>query len=162
MSVISLGRRPLARIVSGVLLAIAVTACGGGQDAPDEAATGGESAATTGASPVPPAGGTSADQGNPQLVALGDSIFHGLAAGGTCVSCHGPQGSGGATAPSLADAEWLHGDGSLDAIVNVVSTGVPAPKQFPAPMPPMGGASLSTEQVRAVALYVRSLAGGPR
>jgi mono/diheme cytochrome c family protein len=37
---------------------------------------------------------------------------------------------------------------------------VPTPKKAPAPMPPMGGASLSPDQVKAAAAYVHSLGGG--
>ena len=53
--------------------------------------------------------------------------------------------------------EWLNGDGSLAFIEHTVTTGVPQPKSHPAPMPPMGGASLSPEQIKAVAAYVYSL-----
>lgn len=154
-----------ARSITSVLLATALSACGGGQDTGDEDGIGGATAAATGAPPAPPAGsagGVTADPRNPQLVALGDSIFHGLAAGGTCATCHGQGATGGPIAPSLADAEWLHGDGSFDFIVNTVRSGVPAPKKFPAAMPPMGGAPLSPDQVQAVSAYVHSLGGGHR
>jgi cbb3-type cytochrome c oxidase subunit III len=117
---------------------------------------------TAGKSPAPkpapaaakpaPAGGRS-----PQQVALGDSIFHGQVAGGTCTACHGQDAKGTAVAPNLTDAEWLNGDGSYDFIVQTITTGVPKPKQHPAPMPPKGGATLSDEQVKAVAAYVYSL-----
>ncbi|MEN0064735.1 MAG: c-type cytochrome [Myxococcota bacterium] len=40
-----------------------------------------------------------------------------------CVACHGPTGEGTATAPSLVDAEWLHG-GELDQIANTVAHGI--------------------------------------
>ena len=39
-------------------------------------------------------------------------------------------------------------------------TGVPQPKQHPAPMPAMGGANLSDDQIRQVSAYVWSLGGG--
>jgi hypothetical protein len=41
-----------------------------------------------------------------------------------------------------------------------VKTGVPTPKTHPAPMMPMGGATLTDEQVNQVASYVWSLGGG--
>jgi hypothetical protein len=41
--------------------------------------------------------------------------------------------------------------------VQVVTNGVPQPKQHPAPMPPKGGAPLTDQQVRAVAAYVFSI-----
>ena len=40
---------------------------------------------------------------------------------------------------------------------NIVTQGVPKPKQHPGTMLPMGGSQLSAEQVRAVAAYVYSL-----
>lgn len=86
------------------------------------------------------------------MVDEGKKIFD-----GACFACHGQGGAGGPLAPKLADKEWLNIDGSYDAIVNVVSKGVPQPKQFPAPMPPKGGAAISDEQVRAVAAYVYSI-----
>ena len=102
------------------------------------------------------AGGT-ASPTSPKLVALGDSIFHGQVAGGTCTACHGQDAKGTAIAPDLTDNQWLNGDGSYQFIVHTVHTGVPQPKQHPAPMPPMGGATLTDEQVNAVAAYVYSL-----
>lgn len=111
------------------------------------------------ASPAPAGagGGGSAD---PKLIALGDSVFHGQAGGGTCYACHGQDAKGSGVGPNLTDGEWLNTDGSLEGITKVVQTGVPTPKKAPAPMPPMGGASLTPEQVRAVAAYVYSLSRG--
>ena len=93
------------------------------------------------------------------VIALGDSIFHGRAAGGLCQSCHRPDGKGlPGLAPDLTDAKWLHGDGSLPFIATVVTKGVPKPKQSAAPMMPYGGGpKMSVAQVRAVAAYVKSL-----
>ena len=98
------------------------------------------------------------DSITPTMIALGDSIFHGRIAGGTCAVCHGQDAKGTAgLAPDLTDAKWLNGDGSYAFIVGVVQKGVASPKESPAPMPPMGGANLTPEQVRAVAAYVYSL-----
>jgi mono/diheme cytochrome c family protein len=91
---------------------------------------------------------------------LGDSIFHGQVGGGTCYACHGQDGKGTGVGPNLTDAEWLNTDGSLEGIMKTIQTGVPTPKKAPAPMPPMGGASLTPEQVRAVAAYEYSLSHG--
>lgn len=90
-----------------------------------------------------------------EMVAQGKEIF---ASTGLCYTCHGPDGKGTPLAPDLTDAAWLNIDGSYDAIVGLVKAGVPTPKQYPAPMPPMGGAQLSDDQVRAVAAYVYTLA----
>jgi mono/diheme cytochrome c family protein len=87
----------------------------------------------------------------------GRAIFAGK---GNCWVCHGRDGRGTALAPNLADAEWLNGDGTLQAVTEIVRSGVPRPKRFPGMMPPGGGASLNDAEVRAVAAYVVSLSGG--
>jgi glucose/arabinose dehydrogenase/mono/diheme cytochrome c family protein len=92
-----------------------------------------------------------------EQVALGSRIFHGEAAGGTCAGCHGSNAQGSALAPSLVTSRWLWGDGSLKSIEHTVAAGVPQPKKYRDPMPPMGGAQLSPSQVQAVAAYVWAL-----
>jgi len=69
-----------------------------------------------------------------------------------CASCHAADGGGG-IGPNLTDRAWLHGDGSVLAILKVVRDGV-AEKG----MPPWG-ALLKTEDTIGVAAYVRSLNG---
>jgi mono/diheme cytochrome c family protein len=103
----------------------------------------------------PSAGGGGAQ--SPQQIALGDSIFHGQVGGGTCSACHGQDAKGTAVAPDLTDSQWLNGDGSYQFIVNTITNGVPKPKEHPAPMPPKGGATLTDDQVKAVAAYEYSL-----
>lgn len=88
------------------------------------------------------------------LVTQGRAIFVGP---GNCQTCHGANAKGTPLAPDLTDAQWLNIDGSYASISQLVKTGVPRPKQHPAPMPPMGGASLTPQQVCAVAAYVYSL-----
>jgi glucose/arabinose dehydrogenase len=100
--------------------------------------------------PIPP--GTSAD-----MVALGNRIFHGEVGGAACTGCHGADGAGTPLGPNLADTEWLWSDGSVDGIASTITQGVMQPKQYRAPMPPLGGAQLSPEQVRALAAYVWGL-----
>ncbi|MBW3555119.1 MAG: cytochrome c, partial [Gemmatimonadetes bacterium] len=79
---------------------------------------------------------------------------------GGCQACHGPQAKGTQLAPDLTDDEWLNiPDPSLETIEQLIRTGVAEPKEHPAPMPPMGGANLSEEQVSALAGYVLSIAG---
>ena len=105
-----------------------------------------------------PRPGAAKDSITPALIALGDSVFHGKVGGATCFACHGADAKGTAgLAPALTGPKWLHGDGSYGFIVRVVQQGVPKPKQSPAPMPPMGGANLTPDQVRAVAAYVYAL-----
>jgi len=97
--------------------------------------------------PVP--AGASKDE-----VALGDRIFHGEAAEGTCAGCHGSDAKGSPQAPSLVDGNWYFGDGSFKAIEKTVADGVPRPRNYSDPMPPKGGAQLSEQQVAAVSAYV--------
>jgi mono/diheme cytochrome c family protein len=113
--------------------------------------------AAPGKGPAAAAGGGAR---TPQQIALGDSIFHGQAGGGTCYACHGQDAKGSAVGPNLTDGEWLNTDGSLEGLVKTIKSGVPSPKKAPAPMPPMGGATLNDEQVRAVAAYEYSLTHG--
>lgn len=131
---------------------VAVLGCGG-QEGTEQAETG-ETAATT-----PPPWTANPSEITAEMVALGNEIFHGRAANGICYTCHGMDATGGpgGLGPNLTDAEWLHNDGSYGAIINTIRTGVAQPVNAPAPMPPMGGASLSDEQLRAVAAYVYSL-----
>ncbi|MFO7894614.1 MAG: cytochrome c [Longimicrobiales bacterium] len=86
----------------------------------------------------------------------GEELFGGA---GGCMACHGPNGTGSTLAPSLTDEEWLHiTEPDVDAVAAVIRDGVADPQQYPAPMPPMGGASLSEDEVRALAAYVASIA----
>jgi mono/diheme cytochrome c family protein len=43
------------------------------------------------------------------------------------------------------------------AIAKIITNGVPQPKQYRSPMPPMGGAQLTSDQVSAVAAYIWGL-----
>jgi len=149
--------RGIVSTVGAAALAI-VSACGGGdmdQTTPAPAAE-------------PPAAAPAAAESSqemtmnlpqgvtPEMVAEGNSIFHGV---GNCRSCHGEDAKGvGMLAPDLTDDAWLQLTGrNFDEIVKLVTTGVAQPKEAAAPMPAMGGASLTEEQVRAVAAYVYSL-----
>lgn len=94
---------------------------------------------------------------SPDQVSLGRRIFEGEAAGGACAGCHGANAEGSPLAPSLITDHWLWGDGSLESIKHAVENGVPQPKKYRDPMPPMGGAQLSPSQVQAVSAYVWAL-----
>lgn len=94
----------------------------------------------------------------PAMIARGDSIYHGKAAGGLCFGCHGNDGEGvPGIAPDMTTGKWLDGDGSYGAIMTSVELGVSKPKQSAMPMPPMGGSQLRPADIRAVAAYVYSL-----
>ena len=72
----------------------------------------------------------------PAAITQGDSLFHSK---GNCYACHGANAQG-AVGPNLTDAEWIHSDGSYDAIVKQITTGVPPRnRRASVPMPPKGG-----------------------
>lgn len=88
----------------------------------------------------------------------GEALFAGQ---GGCHACHGPGGSGGMLGPDLTDDTWLHVDGpDVSALAALIRTGVPNPVEHAGPMPPMGGANLTDEQIEALAGYVASLSAG--
>jgi glucose/arabinose dehydrogenase/cytochrome c5 len=138
----------------------------GAADAPIAPAPAPKIAAASAGEPGPPEG-IHADAGRPstaslpvptgatkEQVELGDRIFHGEVAGGTCNGCHGSDAQGGPQAPSLVKGRWLIGDGSLKSITETIVNGVPRPHNYEVPMPPKGGAALSDSDVAAVAAYV--------
>jgi mono/diheme cytochrome c family protein len=90
----------------------------------------------------------------PAVIAQGDSIFHSK---GNCYACHGANAQG-AVGPNLTDAEWIHSDGSYDAIVKQITTGVAKEESKSGiAMPAKGGSSITDDEVKAVAAYVYSL-----
>ncbi|HEY0305796.1 MAG TPA: c-type cytochrome [Longimicrobiales bacterium] len=147
--------------LSAVILTLALAACAESGEQEDAAANGGEPAATTTTDAATPAATQTAGQppqgATAEDVTAGQQIF---TATGNCYTCHGPDAKGTALAPNLTDAEWINIGGTFDEIQTVVKTGVAQPKQHPAAMPAMGGATLSDDQVRQVAAYVWSLGGG--
>jgi mono/diheme cytochrome c family protein len=87
------------------------------------------------------------------LVDQGRSVFTGA---GGCAACHAADATGTQLGPNLTDREWLDAGGSYGSIAATVRSGVPSPRRYPAPMPALGGAQLTTAQVCAVAAYVYS------
>ena len=167
-------RRELGSVLAiAFVAAIAATACGqknnqaaAGADttaaaqpaAPDSASAAMASPATT----TPPAGGATAAVTIPPnlpagvtaaMINEGNQIFHGP---GNCYTCHGMDAKGTSLAPDLTTAThiWVS---DYPSYVKLVTNGVPQPKQHPAPMPAMGGAQLTPDQVKAVAAYEWSL-----
>jgi glucose/arabinose dehydrogenase/mono/diheme cytochrome c family protein len=92
-----------------------------------------------------------------QMLELGDQVFHGRTGGATCTGCHGSDGAGTPLGPDLTRQSWLWSDGSYAGIKKVVKDCVPQPKRYRSPMPPMGGAQLTPEQLSAVSAYVWGL-----
>jgi glucose/arabinose dehydrogenase/mono/diheme cytochrome c family protein len=111
-----------------------------------------------------PPEGTNPDAGLPappgatqEMVALGDRIYHGQVGGASCAGCHGSSGKGSPLGPDLTDTKWLWSDGSYSGIAKTITDGVMQPKEYRSPMPPMGGAQLTPDQVSALAAYVWAL-----
>ncbi len=123
------------------------------------------------AAPANPPEGTHPDAGvplpegvTPEMIVLGDRVYHGQVGGAACAGCHGAKGTGSPLGPDLTGKKWLWSDGSFAGIMKSITEGVPNPKQYRSPMPPMGGAQLTAEQIMAVGAYVWSLgpqAGAP-
>ncbi|MGO9934699.1 MAG: c-type cytochrome [Steroidobacteraceae bacterium] len=119
--------------------------------------------------PATPPEGTHADAGSdrgvlkappgatPAMVALGDRVYRGLVGGAPCTGCHGANGTGSPLGPDLTSGKWLWSDGSYQGIASTIAAGVAQPKRYRSPMPAMGGAQLSSDQLFAVAAYVWAL-----
>lgn len=73
---------------------------------------------------------------------------------GTCAACHGPTLEGSPVAPSLIDDKWMHGDGSLAEIVEVIRNGVEGTAMAPYP------AGIDDEMAVMVAAYVWAVSQG--
>jgi glucose/arabinose dehydrogenase/mono/diheme cytochrome c family protein len=92
-----------------------------------------------------------------EMVLLGERIYRGEVGGAACTGCHGDSGQGTPLGPDLTGKKWLWGDGSYAGIAKTITEGVSQPKQYRSPMPPMGGAQLTPDQVSALAAYVWGL-----
>ncbi len=150
---------------AAIVLLAGMTACSSSDDTAETAATTDATmaapaetpAATTDAAAAPGAPGAPA--GNlpagvtVAMVASGESTFK----TGICIACHGADATGTPNAPNLTDALWINTDGSYEGIKTVIKTGVAAPKQHPTPMPPMGGAQLTEQQISEIAAYIYSI-----
>ena len=94
----------------------------------------------------------------PALIARGDTVFHGS---GNCYACHGSKAEG-LVGPNLTDAEWLHSKGTYEELVAQINQGITKEQSKSGmPMPAKGGATISDEDVKAVAAYVQSLSQKP-
>jgi glucose/arabinose dehydrogenase len=122
---------------------------GGAAERPPEGVHANAGEATAGL-PIPP--GSSR-----RMVELGYRVFHGSEGGAACTGCHGENADGSPLGPPLIRDHWLWGDGSYGSITRIIRNGVPQPKHYRSPMPAMGGAQLTPEQVSAVGAYVWAL-----
>ena len=103
------------------------------------------------------AGLTAPPGATPAMVALGDRVYHGQVGGATCSGCHGSDAKGSPLGPDLTANKWLWSNGSYAGITATIAGGVAQPKQYRSPMPAMGGAQLSGDQVMAVSAYIWAL-----
>ncbi|MGE3801814.1 MAG: cytochrome c, partial [Candidatus Kapaibacterium sp.] len=87
-------------------------------------------------------------------IKAGATLFVGKA---NCFTCHKANGAGSALGPDLTDKTWIHISGDYSSIIDNIRTGVKLPIEYPTPMPALGGAKLTDEEVCAVAAYVWSL-----
>jgi mono/diheme cytochrome c family protein len=90
-----------------------------------------------------------------EQIAEGKALFAG---DGGCQMCHGPDAKGlpGMTG-DLSDGEWtMAEDGTLEAIIEIVKSGLGADKTGGIPMPAQAG-KMTDEQITALAAYVLSL-----
>jgi glucose/arabinose dehydrogenase/mono/diheme cytochrome c family protein len=92
-----------------------------------------------------------------EMVLLGERIYRGQVGGAACTGCHGESGQGTPLGPDLTGKKWLWSDGSYAGITKTITEGVSQPKQYRSPMPAMGGAQLTPDQVSALAAYVWSI-----
>ena len=101
--------------------------------------------------PVPP-GATQAQ------VQAGERVYRTT----TCTGCHGADAKGTPLGPDLVAGKWIWSRGSLTGIRRTIQNGVPMPRNYRSPMPPMGGAQLSKADLNDVAAYVWALAHQPK
>jgi mono/diheme cytochrome c family protein len=153
-------------------LLVAVVACGGGGERAGMTA---DSAVIQSRDTSEPAGDTAlafvdsvntdstqTDSGSvatPTLVLLADSASGDVLyrRKGKCLSCHGLDGKGlEGLGTNLQDAEWLHGDGSIDFIQRVINEGIARPKVAPIAMPSLA-TTLAPDEVYRIAAYVYTL-----
>lgn len=87
----------------------------------------------------------------PELAEEGRELFV------VCATCHGPDARGTQLAPSLRDAEWIHGSGTFEEIQALTREGIAEPEEYPIPMPPGGAGEFDDRELRAVSAYVFAL-----
>lgn len=150
------GRR-LAVGACAALLAVAGTSAAWVLDREDPSAGAAAGAPTAAPGPTAQMPGQELPPGvTPEMVERGGEIFRDA---GLCYTCHGRDGTGRpGLGTNLTDAEWLHGDGSYEYLLERIDDGVPARvSSTGVPMPPRGGSGITDEQLQAVAAFVWTL-----
>lgn len=133
----------------------ALAACGGGEPAQEApAAEPAAPASTPAAAPsatVDLTGVTLPEGVTAEMVNAGATAWPTQA----CIACHGPDAKGVMSlGPNLTDGTWLHSDGSYPALVTLINTGVPQPKESAGPMLPRGGTNIDDAMVANLAAYI--------
>lgn len=89
-----------------------------------------------------------------EQLALGESMWK----QGMCYKCHRDDGTGGERAPDLTDSDWLHCDGSVEGILEVIIAGVGKDKMIdksrPFSMNPATNLIKDEKQLEALAAFV--------
>ena len=137
-----------------VLLAAALSACGGGEQAPPTAGAnpGGALAAVRTSQLVAGPHGPPVEIENPYADESGAlAAGRGLYQAFNCAGCHGGAGGGG-IGPPLADDQWIYGGSDANIYATII-------QGRPNGMPAFGPA-LSGEAVWKIAAYVKSLGHG--
>lgn len=148
-----------------VALALAMLACGSGDEAPASAP---ELVAPPAATVAPPAAEPSPAAGTspPAATAAADPARGAAQYQTLCASCHGARGAGdGPAGQALTPRPARHDDGSYmnplsnEHVFRVIKEGGAAVGKSPMMAP--WGAALSDDQIRDVVAFIRSLAEPP-
>ena len=91
------------------------------------------------------------------MLRLGDSVFHGQVGSAQCTRCHGQRATGTTAGPELRQSKWLRA-APYGSVVHFLAHGQRDARGEDAAAPHPGAAQLSAAELRAVALYVDSLA----
>lgn len=89
-----------------------------------------------------------------EMIHQGAVLFSGK---GNCSTCHKGDATGTPLGPDLTDNTWLQISGDYPSIIKNIKEGVQLPVEYPTPMPAMGGAKLTDQQICELAAYVWSL-----
>jgi cytochrome c oxidase cbb3-type subunit III len=82
---------------------------------------------------------------NPEFISKGSKMFQ-----MNCANCHGVSGQGG-IGPNLTDKYWLHGEGDITSVINIIRGGV-LDKGMPA-----WEALFKAEEIEALGAFVMSI-----
>ena len=95
------------------------------------------------------------------MLRVGDSVFHGQVGDARCSRCHGQRAMQAPAGPDLSKSRWLR-VAPYGSVVHFLAHGQRDTRGEDPGTPHAGAAQLSAEELRAVALYVDSLARGQR